>query len=122
MIKKADIVLMFFIIIFGTFASLFLADSGETGIYAEVTVDSTYYATYDLGQDGEYPIRKHGHLNILKVENGEIFMVEADCPNHQCIDQGAISHSKQTIVCLPNKVLVEIKTEKSTNQYDAIAY
>ena len=113
---------MCFIIVVGIFTSLFLAGSGETGVYAEVTVDHSHYGTYDLGEDGEYSIRSHGHLNVLKIENGQISMVEADCPNGQCIDQGAISHSKQTIVCLPNEVFVEIKTENGSDEYDAIAY
>lgn len=122
MIKKADIFLCIFMIVIGTFTSLFLASSGEKGVYAEVTVENSYYGTYALGVDGEYSIRSHGHLNVLKIENNQIFMIESDCPNHQCMDQGAISHSRQTIVCLPNRVFVELKSETQSDEFDAIAY
>ena len=113
---------MCFLITFGILISLFFAGAGETGVYAEVTVDHSHYGTYDLGKDGEYPIEKEGHRNVLKIENGQISMIEANCPNRQCMEQGAISHSKQTIVCLPNRVLVEIKGPQEGAKYDAIAY
>ena len=35
-------------------------------------------------------------------------MTEADCPDQLCVHQRAISKQKQTIVCLPNRVVVEV--------------
>ena len=34
-------------------------------------------------------------------------MTEADCPDHLCISQKAVGNSGGTIVCLPNKVVIE---------------
>jgi len=36
-------------------------------------------------------------------------MLEALCPNLQCVHQGWISKSYQSIVCLPNKMIVTIE-------------
>ena len=35
-------------------------------------------------------------------------MTFSDCRNQICVESGAISQTKDTIVCLPNKVVIEI--------------
>ena len=120
MIKKADILLACFMIVIGVSSSIALAGSGESGSYAEITVSGDYYGTYDLYENQEISIRENGHTNILKIENGSISMIESDCHNKQCIKQGAISKSSQTIVCLPNQVLVNINDEN--REFDAVTY
>ena len=39
-------------------------------------------------------------------------MTEADCPDGYCKRQGEISTEKETIVCLPHKLVVEIQGAK----------
>lgn len=34
-------------------------------------------------------------------------MIEADCPDHLCLKQRAVDSTGGTIVCLPNKVVIE---------------
>lgn len=46
--------------------------------------------------------------NTIVVEGGQVRVSEADCPNHDCIDQGAIDEVGEQIVCLPHKLWVEI--------------
>jgi hypothetical protein len=38
-------------------------------------------------------------------------MDSASCKNQVCVDHGAISLKGDSIVCLPNRVVVEIKGE-----------
>ncbi len=59
-----------------------------------------------------------GHNKVV-IADGEVWMEEADCPDKLCISQGKISRSGQTIICLPNKVMVTIKGGKS--EYDGVA-
>ena len=47
-------------------------------------------------------------------------MIEADCPDQLCVHQKAISKDRETIVCLPNKVVVEVKS-KTESEFDSIA-
>lgn len=46
--------------------------------------------------------------NVIQVEAGRIRMLEADCPDQVCVNQGWISDSALPIVCLPNQVIIEI--------------
>ena len=43
-------------------------------------------------------------------------MTEADCPDHLCMKQKAVDSTGGTIVCLPNKVVIEGEKGESFNE------
>ena len=45
---------------------------------------------------------------ILIISDGKADMESADCPNQICVHHSAISHTGETIVCLPNRVVIEV--------------
>ena len=45
---------------------------------------------------------------IIFLKDGKVKMTEASCPDHVCIRQGTIDAPGETVVCLPNKVVLEI--------------
>lgn len=57
----------------------------------------------------------------IEVNKGKIRVLSSDCPQHLCANMGWIQHSGQTIVCVPNQVLVEIKS-KYPPLVDAVSY
>ena len=46
--------------------------------------------------------------NLLVIKDGKADVTEADCPDKLCVHQKAISKTNETIVCLPNKVVVQV--------------
>ena len=46
--------------------------------------------------------------NTLQVERGRIRVLEADCPDQICVDQGWISDGTVPIVCLPHRLMIQI--------------
>ncbi len=46
---------------------------------------------------------------VIVIEDGKARIVESACPNHFCINMGAISIPGEIIVCVPNQVIVSIK-------------
>ena len=79
-------------------------DEGETVV---VTVNGETVAQYPLSQSGEYSI--NGGTNILKIEGGEAYILDADCPDLLCVRSGKISLEGDRVVCLPNRVMIEIR-------------
>lgn len=57
----------------------------------------------------------------LAIENGRIRVLESDCPRHICIHSGWISNPGQTIVCVPNKTIIEVKGRRRS-KYHATSY
>ena len=72
--------------------------------YITITVDGNKLGTYSLGKDQTISI---GHTNICEIKDGQARMTEAACPVHLCMKQHAIDSKGGTIVCLPNKVVIE---------------
>ena len=80
--------------------------SRDTGAFVRVSVDGKAVIDYPLDTDGEFEL--NGGTNILVIENGKAYVKYATCPDGLCKNQGKIHLSGERIVCLPNKVLVEV--------------
>ena len=47
--------------------------------------------------------------NKVIIQDGVVYMEHSNCKNQICKKTGQISKKGETIVCLPNKVIVEIE-------------
>lgn len=52
----------------------------------------------------------NGGYNIIAVEKGRIRVAEADCPEQVDVRQGWISAPHESIVCLPNRLVISLAT------------
>ena len=87
----------------------------------DVSVDGTTVATYRLDEEIDTWIDGYqGGQNHLVIQDGCARIEEADCPDKLCVHQKAISKNHEMIVCLPNKVVVEV-TGSEENGFDSIA-
>ena len=112
MIKKADIILFFTVLILGLMVSwLFLRGGSSPAGKVLVTVDGKTYGIYDIHVNQTIEIKQNGHTNNITIKDGTVSMTYSDCANQVCVDTGSISQSNDSIVCLPNKVMVEIVSE-----------
>ena len=48
-------------------------------------------------------------------------MISAECPDHLCIKQKAINEKGGTIVCLPNKVVIEGEKSSDSDSTDELS-
>lgn len=119
MIRKADIILAIILIILGLIVSYTFASDNDTGSTVYITVDGEHYAYYPLSEDREVEISQSNHTNKITIKGGMVSMAFSDCANQDCVQHYAISKTAETIVCLPNKVIVEIKGGESG--FDAVA-
>ena len=104
--KKNDWILVAVILVLAGIGFLILTSFGrQTAGIVKVTVDGELFGTYSLKREQEIKIND---TNYLMIKDGQADMIEADCPDQICVDHIAISKNKETIVCLPNKVIVEI--------------
>ncbi len=78
------------------------------GAYVIVSVNGKELQRYSLYEDAEIEIFSGEHGNLLIIKDGAAQITQADCPDKLCVKTGSISFSGQSIVCLPNKVIVEI--------------
>ena len=64
-----------------------------------------------LDRDTEVAVATSHGTNVVVVENGTVFVREADCDNQDCVHQGSISGPGRQIICLPHKLWIEVVAE-----------
>ena len=105
-IRMPEIILIASLLLLGLL-SLFIMNAYKTaGDTVRVSVDGELFAEYPLTVDAKYRING---TNTLVIEDGRAFMEDADCPDKTCVHTGKISSVGERIVCLPNRVMAEIR-------------
>ncbi|MBO4234959.1 MAG: NusG domain II-containing protein [Firmicutes bacterium] len=111
-IKKADIILFLFLILLGIVLTVASLVGGSDTNTVVVKVDGKVYGTYSISKDQTIKIEKDDHYNLIEIKDGKVKMAESNCHNQLCVKQGAISSGNMPIVCLPNRVIVNISGEE----------
>lgn len=104
-------VLIFAVGIFGSLWVIF-RQHGQT---VNIIQDGKIIYTIDLekAENQNIDVEYQGRKNIIRIENHEIFISEAECPDHNCIKTGKLSD--YPIVCLPNKLVIEFAENNETD-------
>lgn len=121
--RKKDLIFIFSILIFAVFLLLIQRVYGNAQGEADlvkITVDQKLYGTYDLNKNQTITIQNDLGINTIQIQNKDVWMEEADCPDGYCKEQGHISKNKQTIVCLPHKLVVEISDVSEKSESDSV--
>jgi hypothetical protein len=81
-------------------------------------------ATHELplDQDSTTIITTTLGTNTVVVEGGRVHVEEADCPGGDCVAHDPIAHVGETIICLPNHLVVTISDAQgsTTPAFDTI--
>lgn len=97
-----------FILIFCIMAGFILYFSTQENYIASIYLNGELIETINLNN-----VKKSYEINLphntILVENGDISVIHSDCPDKLCVKQGKISDNIFPIVCLPNKLVIEIK-------------
>lgn len=121
-IGKNDVFFLIGIIVLASvLIVVFYSTHSQKGSYVKVTIDGNVYGEYSLFESQTVEIKNQdGDItNYLVIKDGYADITEANCPDKLCVKQKRISLDRETIVCLPNKVVVEI-ISNSSSDVDAV--
>lgn len=144
-IRKADIILLIFLVIAGLAATAALSMSrSDAGSDAKVIIESggDLYGSFSLYEDRTIIVpspqenasrlsipdddkpaaEQFTHYNVVVISGGTVTVTEASCKNQVCVKHSAISRSGESIVCLPNRLAVRIESGNSGegDGYDSV--
>jgi hypothetical protein len=122
--KKLDYVVIISLLVISLLSSgIIVYSSAKTKYqsqYVEISVKGDLYKKIPINSNTEETIDLKTDLgeNVIKISKGFVQILEADCPDKICVKDGSISKPGQSLVCLPNKVVVEIKGIKNVETDD----
>lgn len=111
--KKNDIYLIGVIVLLAVLVIAFTQISRRSKDVEDaqvvVIIDGEEIATYSLSKNRTEKIEQEdGNYNLLQIQDGYVEVLEASCRDKICVNHHHIHYQGETIVCLPNKVVVEI--------------
>lgn len=120
--KKLNIVFALVIVLLVTGGVLVTHAFGESMDARSAVIHDSNGKEYvlPLNKDAVLEVSTDAGHNTIQVRNGEVLVSDADCPNHDCVNQGAISKVGQQIVCLPHKLTVDISDKDASAEYDVM--
>lgn len=124
MIKtRTWIILIGCILILSCVAIFYTTYMQESGSIAYIYQDGTCIYTIDLSKATEREtivITGANGTNTILIEDRQICISEATCPDQVCVSHGWLIHHASPIVCLPNKIVITLEKESNENEIDGV--
>ena len=109
-VKKADIIIIAVALVAAAVAFLCINLFASGGQTAVVEQNGAVIAELPLSEDAVFEVKNGDKItNVVEVKNGEVSVTQADCPDKICVNHRAVSKSGESIICLPNKVIVTVQ-------------
>lgn len=105
--KRGDWIILALAVLLALFP-LALRPETQPGACAVVRKDGQIVARLPLDQPTALRLEEGG-LNVLRVEDGAVYMEQADCPDRTCVASGPIRTPGQVLACLPHRLTVVIE-------------
>ena len=112
---RNDIILIAVLLVVAGAAFGLIQLNKKSGGYAVVVQDGKETAVYSLNEDASVTITSPTGFNTLVIKDGKADVTDADCPDRICVNQHSISYDGETIVCLPNKLVVKIVSDAESD-------
>ena len=122
--RKTDIVLIAAFLLFAAMFYFIFDLNAQTGDTAVIKVNGKIYAEVSLNEEKDVEIYSDGGAlsNTVRIKDGQAFMIYANCPDGRCMKHKPVGSDSlnDMIVCLPNRVTVEIKSSTRLKDFDAV--
>jgi hypothetical protein len=121
MVTSGDKILVFILIVLSIFIYFGINKfNNVTGDYVVVSINGELYNKFPLKVNGVFNIEKEGISNTISIQDNSVEMIDANCFDKYCVRHFSLKNSNTSIICLPNKLVVEIES-KVKPEFDAIA-
>ena len=120
---RNDVLLIAVLLLIAAIGAVYLFVFREKGNTVTVTVDGKPYGEYALSENitkDIYTGENGEQCNRLVIRDGKAFMETATCPDGICVSHRAVFRDGESIVCLPNRVVVTVTTVTDTQAPDIV--
>ncbi len=116
-ITKRDILILL-VIFAGLIGWAVMTNHSKKAAKAVIIVHSKVYKVVNLNEDKTFKIEWNGkYLMTVQIKDGAIRAKDSTCKNKICVHTGWISKDGQSIVCVPNRIIIYTEGAKPAS-YD----
>jgi len=125
--KKMDFIIIILLLVFSA-VSLFALEiyrGSPTDIrIVEIKVDGEIYQSFEWteGLVKEISVETEFGVNRIVIDKYGLYMEYSDCPDQVCVLDGTINSPGEILVCLPHRLIVEIKGKRDGDGVDDFSY
>ncbi|KMQ53018.1 hypothetical protein CHISP_0239 [Chitinispirillum alkaliphilum] len=84
--------------------------------------DNRVIARYPLNEDAHVLVNGENGPVGISISEGKTWINSVNCPHQICRRSGYIHRSYEQLICVPNRLLVQIHSSGDNEQIDAITY
>lgn len=106
---KVWLVIIGLLLVAGIIGMVVVQSAREEGGQVLITWNDEVQGTYPLSEDRTLVYEgENGQRNVVTIQDGMVFMEEANCPDQICVKHAPTNQTADPIVCLPNRLVVEV--------------
>lgn len=115
--RRNDIILIAVIIALAALIFILINSFSSNGSKVIIDQNSKQTATLDINKNQEYNLYDNeGNVcNTVLIKDGKVSMKYANCKDKICVNHNKISKNNESIICLPNKIIVTVEGDKKSD-------
>lgn len=93
----------------GSIVWIIFSNRPTDNTFVEIVQNNNVIYSFDLSKEKNRTFKiesDDGGWNEIKIENGNISISDADCPDHTCVKTGVLRSETIPIVCLPHRLVI----------------
>ncbi len=115
--NRFDLLLSLLVVLAATALAFFFLSRTGRGEAGAVTIRDGGSEPYSVTLDAPRRVQlAQGHITLV-IEKDGVYVEYADCPTQDCVRTGKITRAGESIVCLPNRVVVTLEGKAA---FDAV--
>lgn len=118
-VTKTDVIVVVIILITAFAGVFFMNTLSNRGYVVKISQNGEIVKEAFLDDAGrkEFEFKgENGKKNVVVISDGYVFMESANCPDGTCVKKGKISEIGETVVCLPNDIVIEVSEDNSIEE------
>lgn len=123
--KKNDVVLLVFYIILTIAMTGYVVQDKINATEDQIQIYSDGKVVKSIewpAKNQKFEVSSELGFIVVKIENNQVSVVDSNCRDRICVHTKAVDQGGEMIVCLPNKMYVEIKKKNtSKSELDALS-
>lgn len=106
-LKKGDVLLIFAVALLAGLLLAFFYLGQQAATVCVIRQSQEIVAELPLDEDCVYTV-EGDYQNVITIQDGVVTVTSSTCPNQYCVHSSAIDTAGQSIICLPNQLVVEL--------------